>query len=175
MSWTDERVELLRKLWLEGFSASKIAAHLANGISRNAVIGKVHRLGLSGRVKAPTPPQPRLRSKPAQPPHRTASPRPSGAIVRGNNALAYAHQPFEEPEPRPVEQVVVPISERVTITELKEAMCRWPLGDPTAAEFRYCGTKSPPGDSYCTYHARIAYQPTQDRRRDREKRAQRLG
>ena len=70
MSWTDERVELLRKLWLEGFSASKIAAQLANGITRNAVIGKVHRLGLSGRVKAPAPSQPRQRSKPPASPHR---------------------------------------------------------------------------------------------------------
>ena len=50
MSWTDERVEQLRKLWLDGKSASQIAAELANGITRNAVIGKVHRLGLSGRV-----------------------------------------------------------------------------------------------------------------------------
>ena len=55
MSWTDERVETLRKLWLDGKSASQIAAELSNGITRNAVIGKVHRLGLSGRVKAPAP------------------------------------------------------------------------------------------------------------------------
>ena len=54
MSWTDERVELLRKLWLEGLSASQIASELSNGITRNAVIGKVHRLGLSGRAKAPS-------------------------------------------------------------------------------------------------------------------------
>lgn len=176
MSWTDERVELLRKLWLEGFSASKIAAELANGISRNAVIGKVHRLGLSGRVKAPTQSQPRQRSKPAQSPHRSATPRSSGPMVRGNNALAYAHNRFEAPQPQPVEEVVVPICERVTITELRESMCRWPLGDPVAPEFRYCGAKSPPGDSYCTYHARLAYQPAQDRRRERERerRLQRL-
>jgi GcrA cell cycle regulator len=176
MSWTDERVELLRKLWVEGFSASKIAAQLANGITRNAVIGKVHRLGLSGRVKAPIASQPRQRSKPSQSPHRLTAPRSSGPMVRGNNALAYAHQPFEAPLVQFVEEVVVPMSERVTITELKEAMCRWPLGDPVSAEFRYCGTKSPPGDSYCTYHARLAYQPPQDRRREREreKRLQRL-
>ena len=55
MSWTDERVELLKKMWLEGLSASQIANELAHGITRNAVIGKVHRLGLSGRVKSPCP------------------------------------------------------------------------------------------------------------------------
>jgi len=66
MSWTDERVELLRKLWMDGLSASQIAAELANGITRNAVIGKVHRLGLSGRVKCAAPssaPRPRLRPR----------------------------------------------------------------------------------------------------------------
>jgi len=174
MSWTDERVELLRKLRLEGFSASKIAAQLANGVTRNAVIGKMHRLGLSGRVKPPAPPQPRLRSKLPPSPHRATAPRPGGSMVRGNTALAYAHRPFAAPQPQFVEEVVVPIFERVTITELEEAVCRWPLGDPTSAEFRYCGTKSPPGSSYCLYHARLAYQPAQDRH-ERGKRLQRPG
>ena len=82
MSWTDERVELLRKLWLEGLSASQIASELSNGITRNAVIGKVHRLGLSGRAKAPSQATPRPR--PAKP-IRTVSqaPRAHAPIVRG--------------------------------------------------------------------------------------------
>ena len=54
MSWTDERIDLLQKLWLQGMSASRIARELANGLTRNAVIGKVYRLGLSGRVKEAT-------------------------------------------------------------------------------------------------------------------------
>ncbi|HWG04139.1 MAG TPA: GcrA family cell cycle regulator [Beijerinckiaceae bacterium] len=166
MSWTDERVEMLRKLWHEGLSASKIAAQIANGITRNAVIGKVHRLGLSGRVKAPTPSQPRQRNRPPQSSHRVSMLRSSGPAVRGNNALAYAPRIYVAPEPL-VEEVVVPICERVTITELKEAMCRWPLGDPANPEFRYCGVKSPPGQTYCPYHSRLAYQPAQDRRRIR--------
>jgi GcrA cell cycle regulator len=173
MSWTDERVELLRKLWLDGLSASQIAAELANGITRNAVIGKVHRLGLSGRVKAPSSSAPRPRSKPQS--HRPTSSRsPSGPTMRGNTALAYAPRLHEAPAPKPELEVVIPMSERVTIMELREAMCRWPLGDPATAEFRYCGGKSEIGDPYCTYHARIAYQPAQDRRRDRERRQQRL-
>jgi GcrA cell cycle regulator len=174
MSWTDERVELLRKLWLDGLSASQIAAELANGITRNAVIGKVHRLGLSGRVKAPSTSTPRPRSKPQG--HRPVSRPSAGPSMRGNTALAYAPRVQEAPAPKPELEVVIPMSERVTIMELREAMCRWPLGDPATPEFRYCGGKSEIGDPYCTYHARIAYQPAQDRRRerDRERRMQRL-
>ncbi len=169
MSWTDERVELLRKLWLDGLSASQIANALSNGITRNAVIGKVHRLGLSGRVKTSAPTAPRPRVKPLRP----STPRPS---VRGNTALAIKSFPLEAQEPQRFEEVVIPISERVTIMELKEAMCRWPLGDPTTAEFRFCGAKKPTeaAGPYCAYHSRIAYQPVQERRRDRdrERRAQ---
>ena len=175
MSWTDERVELLRKLWMDGLSASQIAAELANGITRNAVIGKVHRLGLSGRVKCAAPSAPRLR--PSNPrPHRAPAPRPSGGVTRGANALALQVEAFAAPAPRPVEDVVVPMSERVTIMELREGMCRWPLGDPATAEFRYCGGRSDIGAPYCVHHSRMAYQPAQDRRRERERRqAQRTG
>lgn len=172
MSWTDERVELLRKLWLEGLSASQIANTLSNGITRNAVIGKVHRLGLSGRIKASAPSVPRPRNKPMRP----AVPRHTVTAIRGNTALALKIHPTEMLEPEPMEDVVIPISERVTILELKEAMCRWPLGDPTSSEFRFCGAKKPTEATgpYCAYHSRIAYQPVQDRRRERERRAQKL-
>jgi GcrA cell cycle regulator len=170
MSWTDERVELLRKLWLEGLSASQIANELANGISRNAVIGKVHRLGLAGRAKAPATASARPRVKSARP---AMPPRPSTPIVRGNTALAFKPQPMTmaEPEPEPVEDVVIPMSERVTIMELREAMCRWPLGDPTTAEFRFCGAKKSATATgpYCAYHGRLAYQPLNERRRERER------
>jgi GcrA cell cycle regulator len=104
---------------------------------------------------------------------RSSAPR-SIPLVRGNNALAYAPRIHEAPAPKPLEEVLIPMSERVTIMELKEAMCRWPLGDPATTEFRYCGGKSTVGESYCTYHSRVAYQPAQDRRRDRERRAQRM-
>jgi GcrA cell cycle regulator len=60
---------------------------------------------------------------------------------------------------------VLPMSLRVTIVELKEAMCRWPLGDPTSPDFRYCGSPVASGP-YCAYHGRLAYQPAQDRRRE---------
>ena len=186
MSWTDERVETLKKLWLDGKSASQIAAELSNGITRNAVIGKVHRLGLSGRVKAPAPAAPRPRpSKPQQSSvQRTVTTRPmmggggggGGGVPMSRGATALAYSPRAEimQIEKPAEDVVIPMSERVTITDLREAMCRWPLGDPATSEFRYCGAKSPVGTPYCSYHARVAYQPVQERRRerDRERRAQ---
>lgn len=178
MSWTDERVELLRKLWMDGLSASQIAAELANGITRNAVIGKVHRLGLSGRVKC-APPSSAPRPRPAAPrPQRLATSRPAAPIVRGATALALQPLQFVAAAPRPVDDVVVPISERVTIMELREGMCRWPLGDPSTPDFRYCGGRSDITATYCAAHARMAYQPAQDRRRDRERerrQAQQIG
>jgi GcrA cell cycle regulator len=174
MSWTDERVESLKKLWMDGLSASQIAAELGQGITRNAVIGKVHRLGLSGREKSSSTAHPaRTRVKQAARPAALRNPPP--LISRGNTALATAPRTYAPPAPRPVEEVVVPISERVTLLELKEAMCRWPLGDPTTTEFRFCGLKTPDASTYCPYHARIAYQPPQDRRRERERRGVRLG
>jgi GcrA cell cycle regulator len=162
MSWTDERIELLRKLWLEGLSASQIARELANGISRNAVIGKVHRLGMSGRVKAAAPASVRPKVKTARP---VIHQRMSAPMMHGN--LALKSQSMEAPLPAPREDVVIPMSEMVTIMELKESMCRWPMGDPSSGEFRFCGAKKGANQSgpYCSYHARIAYQPVQDRRR----------
>ncbi len=175
MSWNDERVESLRKMWMDGLSASQIAAELGNGITRNAVIGKVHRLGLSGRVKAPSSAPSRPRIQQPRPARNPAQRRPSGGGgIQGNTALAYSYRPQTAPAPKPVEDVVVPMCDPVTIMDLRETMCRWPLGDPSTSEFRYCGGKSDVGVSYCAYHSRMAYQPAQERRRerDRERRAQ---
>src|SRR5713226_6468542 len=153
MSWTDERVETLKKLWADGLSASQIAAELG-GITRNAVIGKVHRLGLSGRAKAPSSSAPRPRK--ARPPQfRTARP-----AMRGNTALRT--QPFYEldyePAPEPIENVI-PIGQRCSLLELTDARCRWPIGDPSSADFFFCGGKPVTNLPYCAYHSRIAYQP----------------
>jgi GcrA cell cycle regulator len=173
MSWTDERVELLKQHWLEGKSASQIANLLGHGLSRNAIIGKVHRLGLAGRAKSSSSGGSRARqSAPQHAVRHIVSPRATIAvprIVRGATALAFAPQPLAEAEPVPFESVVLPMSLRVTIVELKEAMCRWPLGDPTSPDFRYCGSPVSSGP-YCAHHCRLAYQPVQDRRRDRDRR-----
>ena len=166
LSWTDERVELLRKLWLEGLSASRVAADLGGGVTRNAVIGKVHRLGLSGRVKAQVPSSVN-RARPNKP-QNTRTPMPQRAIgmpMRGNTALAVQARPMSLPQPQRMSGDVVPMAENVTIMDLRESMCRWPVGDPSSSEFRYCGGKAPIGDGpYCSFHSRMAYQPMHDRR-----------
>lgn len=163
MSWTDERVELLKKLWADGLSASQIANQLG-GVTRNAVIGKVHRLSLSGRAKpassAPRPRKPRPSS-----PHRPAG----RSFVAGNTALKpHAHPaPRRLPAPIPDQDVVVPISLNVSLMSLSDSMCKWPIGDPSAEGFHFCGHKNFNALPYCEYHSRIAYQPVADRRRDR--------
>jgi GcrA cell cycle regulator len=161
--WTDERVELLRKLWSEGLSASQIAGELG-GVSRNAVIGKVHRLGLAGRAKAPSPSAGRPR-KPRSSAYIFRSVRP---VIRGNTALAARPIVQYEPEPEPeLVENVIPIGQRCSILELNEEKCHWPIGDPGQPEFAFCGGKAVVGRPYCGYHVRIAYQPAADRRRDR--------
>jgi len=161
MSWTDERVELLKKLWSDGLSASQIAAELG-GITRNAVIGKVHRLGLSGRAKSASTGAPRQR-KARSPSHML---RIGRSAIRGNTALAHAYDIEAEAEPEMIDNII-PIGQRRTILELTELTCRWPVGDPGGGEFFFCGGNTFNALPYCAYHARIAYQPAGDRRRDR--------
>ena len=163
MSWTDERVELLKKLWSDGLSASQIAAELG-GITRNAVIGKVHRLGLSGRAKSASAsagaPRPR---KPRSATHMLRIGRPA---IRGNTALAHAYEIETEAEPELIDNII-PIGQRRTLLELNEQTCRWPVGDPGSGDFFFCGGPPLEGVPYCSYHSRVAYQPASDRRRDR--------
>jgi GcrA cell cycle regulator len=171
MAWTDEIVEQLKQHWTDGKSASQIAGLLGNGVTRNAVIGKVHRLGLAGRAKTPSSAASRPRRHAPPLTHRAAGPRLSSAaprMVRGATALAVAPEALSEVIEPEFESVVVPMSLRVTIVELKESMCRWPLGDPANAEFRYCGSPTAT-KPYCAYHASLAYQPAQERRRDRDR------
>jgi len=157
MSWTDERVELLKKLWSDGLSASQIAGELG-GITRNAVIGKVHRLGLSGRAKSPSAaPRPR---KPRAPGHMMRLSRPA---MRGNTALAPMYEADVEPEPELIENII-PLGQRCTLLELNESKCRWPIGDPGSTEFFFCGGAPIEGLPYCNYHSRVAYQPAAARR-----------
>ena len=136
MSWNDERVELLKKLWSDGLSASQIAGRLG-GVTRNAVIGKVHRLGLSGRATT----------------SRMKSHRPRTRPQVASNV--------------PAEELEIPLKERKYIQTLTENCCRWPIGDPQLPDFHFCGKKKVAGLPYCEVHARRAFQPPQPRRRDR--------
>ena len=167
LSWTDERVTLLRQLWEDGQSASKIAAQLG-GVTRNAVIGKVHRLGLSGRVVKPAEDASAARRKPAQ----EIEIETAIAVVEAEAPEPVAilsHRPapdFPVPASAP-EPVALATTQRVTIMDLRESMCRWPIGDPTTPDFGFCGARSITGLPYCTHHAQIAYQPAAERKRDR--------
>src|SRR3954451_13097830 len=150
MSWNDERVETLKKLWAEGLSASHIATELG-GVTRNAVIGKVHRLGLFGRAKSPATATPRPRKARAHPQMiRVARP-----TMRGNTALATAFEYEVEAEPEVVDNVI-PMGQRRTLLELSEQTCRWPIGDPGDADFFFCGGPAAAGLPYCSHHCRIA-------------------
>jgi GcrA cell cycle regulator len=176
MTWTDERVELLKKLWADGLSASQIATELG-GVTRNAVIGKVHRLSLSGRAKPATTPIARPRKQPAVATGRTnVSGRPQPPMTRplvaGNTALKpigqLAPEPRRAPRPADSNDVVVPISLHASILTLTEQTCKWPNGDPSSEDFHFCGQRSNSGIPYCEYHSRIAYQPVHERRRERK-------
>ena len=172
MNWTDERVEKLKKLWAEGLSASQIAAQLG-GVSRNAVIGKVHRLGLPGRAKAggtPTASRPKRPASSARPTNfaprvatRTVT-RPAGATVM-KEEVAFEYD--DAPVALVAANVVVPMSRRLELTDLTERTCKWPNGDPLTEDFHFCGNESPDNSPYCTYHQRLAYQPSGERRRMR--------
>lgn len=158
--WTDDRVATLAKLWGEGLSASQIAAALGGGVTRNAVIGKVHRLGLSGRVKAGAPA-----------PQRPAKPK---SISPGQPASEPSRTPADQPGTAPAETAVdhrwardiaLPESKRVGILDLRDSMCKWPIGDPSKPDFAFCGARASSSLPYCAEHCRIAYQPAAERRR----------
>ncbi|MGX9393932.1 GcrA family cell cycle regulator (plasmid) [Nitrobacteraceae bacterium UC4446_H13] len=159
--WTDERVERLKSLWTQGLSASQIAAELG-GVTRNAVIGKVHRLGLSGRATTAAKPRaPRL-----QKPSRF---RPVGnGLHRGNLALTSPDIAYVE-EVR-VTAEIVPLARYLTLAELEPSSCRWPIGDPSSPDFRFCGAPALPGESYCRACARKAYQTHGSHSQSRQRR-----
>jgi GcrA cell cycle regulator len=156
--WTEDRVGALKKLWLEGQSASQIAKQLGGGVTRNAVIGKVHRLGLSGRA---TPSQPARTTtttttfRPAK--TRTTPPvQPVAAAPRRVEAVApiRANVPVA---PTPI-AVVDELPGTATVLTLGAHMCKWPIGDPSSREFSFCGRRASEG-VYCGEHSRVAYQP----------------
>ncbi len=155
MAWTEDRVETLKKLWTEGLSASQIAKEMGEGVTRNAIIGKVHRLKLSGRATPSRPPRPR--AKPAPKPRATTS------TPRINNTPAVRREaPIAPP---PLEPAPLPNGEFATVLTLTNHICKWPIGDPATPEFRFCGRKSSAASPYCDSHASQAYQPQSRRRR----------
>lgn len=139
MSWTDERVALLKKLWGEGKTAAEIATTLG-GVTRNAVIGKAHRLKLSNRM---SPIQANKKTK--APANTSKPPVPVQKRVRKKD-------------------VEIPKGKGLKLMDLAPSMCRWPSGDPQEEDFGFCGEKCVAGLPYCDDHARVAYQAARTNR-----------
>ncbi|MGF1658743.1 MAG: GcrA family cell cycle regulator [Rubrimonas sp.] len=202
MSWTDERVARLQEMWNEGLSAAQIAKELG-GVTRNAVIGKVHRLGLSNRATGSARPggdghgEHDALAAPdaieaAAPSVDAAEPAPEATVAPAPEAAEAQVQPRPEPAPAPARalsptqrrepqpmsedrlEVLANLAEieksarRVSLLDLTERVCKWPIGDPTDADFHFCGLPAVPGKPYCAAHVAVAFQPMSSRRdRDR--------
>lgn len=169
MGWTEQQIQTLKKMWGNGHSASDIAKYLGGGITRNAVIGKAHRLKLSaGAAAARTMPEPPSKvngvvmasikkiSKKGGAPAPRSMMRALQPALSASDAGAARVTTLREPLPRPID--VIKRTEGIPVTKAGERHCRWPIGDPRSPEFRFCGCETIEGLPYCTDHARIAYQ-----------------
>ena len=191
MSWTDERVETLKKMWSEGQSASQIAKELG-GVTRNAVIGKVHRLGLSNRAgsggnaatakaepkkaaakpkaeaKPAAKPAAETKAKPSPAPAPTPAPAPSPArakIIPAGQPLPPQPSPNEiSPEALAKVNAIEKKAKKLNLMELTERTCKWPVGDPATEDFWFCGLPVQQGKPYCEAHVGVAFQPMSSRR-----------
>lgn len=156
INWSDDRTDQLKKLWNDGLSASQIAAELGH-ITRNAVIGKVRRLGLTGRLPGVS---------------RAAAPRPRPAPAHARRATQI-RKLVDRPIPEAIQEIVqplaaadIPAAQRCGISQLTDRCCHWPVGDPGKPGFFFCGGAALADGPYCAHHARIAYQPNTRRTPD---------
>ncbi len=163
MDWSAEAIELLKALWAEGHSTAEIGRRM--GISKNAVVGKAHRLVLPARPS---------------PIRRDGVPRP---ITSGRPLMAMVPRPAQaprapaaRPQPAPVQRLASPkpaprpVAAPQTVVRpfprFGARSCCWPIGEPGTAAFRFCGGDALTGKPYCTEHAAVAYVRTRDRRED---------
>lgn len=144
MEWTEERTALLKTLWLQGQTASQIAERLG-GVTRNAVIGKAHRLGLSSR---PSP----IRQRPAGRPTTVPPAAP----------LSRALQPTENAKPAEALPPAPPAKAPTAKVTPGSRGCMWPMGDPKQPGFHFCGAPAEPGRPYCASHCAVAYHKKTD-------------
>ena len=188
MSWTDDRVEILKKLWVEGQSASQIAKELG-GVTRNAVIGKVHRLGLSNRATSSSSSKPDTKSKTSvksmSDTKRVSNKTSASKVTSANspseprsNVTSLRRQIIPAGQPLPPQpsaneispEALARVSEiekkakKISLLELTERTCKWPVGDPATEEFWFCGLPSQAGKPYCEAHVGVAFQPMSQRR-----------
>lgn len=150
MAWTDKMVEDLKKLWLDGLSTSEIAKKL--GISKNSVVGKVHRLSLSGR---PSP----IKKKEEEIERAAAARAKKIKETQAKEALAVEieEETITVSVEKPATKAAVRADNLIRVTDLDSHTCRWPLGDPRDENFHFCGKKVRTGQTYCDEHSAIAY------------------
>jgi GcrA cell cycle regulator len=162
MGWTEQQIQMLKEMWGHGFSASEIAGRMGGGMSRNAVIGKAHRLKLSAGLRS---------TKPAEGSARMAT------AASDTNSIMKASRKRTMLRPLPVLPVApattvtkmvaresfrtfdnIKRTEGVAVARAGERQCRWPVGDPRSPDFRFCGCTVYESLPYCIDHARVAYQ-----------------
>ena len=140
MSWTPEKVEKLKELWGKGQTASQIA-EIIGGLSRNAIIGKAHRLNLSAKIKARSSPNNQNYYNPNSE-NETSQKR----VRKSKFKSLIIEKDFEPENPRQLE-------------DLTEEVCKWPIGHPDEDSFYFCGRNSLKEFSYCKLHILYAFQP----------------
>jgi GcrA cell cycle regulator len=185
MAWTEERIAKLKQGWESGMTATQIAEMLGEGVTRNAVIGKAHRLGLESRpspvkatdgapapaprsaAAAPQPPTaPAQAAQSALPPAAASAPAPSTASA----SLAAPSGTMPAPAaPRPQAKPAnagakIGKQARTTLLDLSDKVCKWPIGHPGEPDFHFCGKPVNPGFPYCAEHCLVAYQAQMPRR-----------
>ena len=154
MAWTEQMVDDLRAMWKEGLTTAEIGKRL--GVSKNSIVGKVHRLGLSGR------PSPIKKKEEVENPVVEAKPLPTKKAEKVKSEPVPASKKVEEPKEEKIEikvakQPETPRKEHVSLVDLDNHTCRWPIGDPKDENFHFCGKKVKIGQTYCEEHANIAY------------------
>lgn len=181
MPWTDEMVESLKQMWEEGLSTGEIGKRL--GVSKNSIVGKVHRLQLIARPspikkKDDSEQAPSEKAKPKAKPTPKAQPQPEK-----ETKVSAPKQPVSKPEVKEQQvsetkaqpkkavkeadsymNVSIPVThtpkkpgDKITVTDLDNHTCRWPIGDPKDENFHFCGAQVKIGQTYCEEHAAIAY------------------
>lgn len=170
MTWTDERVDRAKQMFRDGYSAQQIANDLG-GISRNAVIGKLHRAGVKAKYEQARPTKHFTRpnrTKPARVPHsqqlsktQTLADNSLKMRMRGGPVQLVPAEPRRKPSPNE------PVSKRLSLVELTEHTCKFPIGDPGHDDFHFCGCEKELAESYCEFHMVVAYQVRPLRQRTR--------
>jgi GcrA cell cycle regulator len=163
MAWTEERIAILKAGWEGGMTASQIAEKLGEGVTRNAVIGKAHRLGLESRPSPVKGNEDTPATAEPQPAALTPSLPASAPPVPPAPTATAAAKPLAKRAARAGKAA------RVTLLDLNERICKWPIGHPGEPDFHFCGKPVQAGFPYCAEHCLVAYQ-AQLPRRDRDRR-----